>query len=181
VVSRVELVVLGLLADDQLYGYELLERFRDRSMGLWTQIARASVYQALQRLERKGEVSGRDQEGREGPDRRVFRITRTGRARLAEGLVERFGQQEPYDTQAGLAMGFVHLLRASDARAALAARERALNAQLDAVHAELKRTFGQKGRDRSVSDALLQRQEALVTAELGWLSAHRASLARGRG
>ena len=35
VTSKVEVVVLGLLAEEPLYGYDLLERFRTRSMGFW--------------------------------------------------------------------------------------------------------------------------------------------------
>ena len=53
-VSKVEVVVLGLLAEEPLYGYELLERFRARSMGFWVEVGKASVYQVLRRLEREG-------------------------------------------------------------------------------------------------------------------------------
>ena len=78
--SKVEVVVLGLLAEEPLYGYDLLERFRTRSMGFWVEVGKASVYQALRRLEGHGLASGRPQEGTEGPDRRVYRITvRIGR------------------------------------------------------------------------------------------------------
>ena len=83
--SKVEVVVLGRLAEEPLYGYDLLERFRTRSMGLWVEIGKASVYQVLRRLERDGSVVGRSQDGPEGPDRRVYRITRAGRDRLEEG------------------------------------------------------------------------------------------------
>ena len=79
-VSKVELVVLGLLADEPSYGYQLLERFRERSMSFWGEIGRASVYQARDRLEAKGLVTGRAQDGTTGPDRRVYRLTRTGRS-----------------------------------------------------------------------------------------------------
>ena len=77
-VSKVEVVVLGCLAEEPLYGYELLERMRQRCMASWSEVGKASVYQALQRVERRGWVSGRDQEGPEGPDRRVYRITKPG-------------------------------------------------------------------------------------------------------
>src|SRR5882724_521258 len=98
VTSKVEVVALGLLAEEPLYGYELLERFRTRSMGFWVEIGKASVYQVLRRLERDGSVAGRAQDGPEGPDRRVYRITRAGRDRLEKGLSERAGSLEPYET-----------------------------------------------------------------------------------
>ena len=79
-VSKVEVVVLGLLADEPMHGYDLLERFRARSMGFWVEVGKASVYQVLKRLEREGSIAGKAQEGTEGPDRRVYRITSGGQA-----------------------------------------------------------------------------------------------------
>ena len=89
-VSKVEVVVLGLLADEPMHGYDLLERFRTRSMGFWVEVGKASVYQVLKRLEREGSIAGKTQEGTDGPDRRVYRLTRQGRQRLSAGLAERW-------------------------------------------------------------------------------------------
>jgi DNA-binding PadR family transcriptional regulator len=119
--TKVEIAVLGLLAEQPMHGYDLLERARARSMGFWTELSRASVYQVLKRLERDGLVAGRAQEGREGPDRRVFRITKAGRTRLAEGAVETAGALVPAETPAGVALGIAHSLPASAARAAAVA------------------------------------------------------------
>jgi DNA-binding PadR family transcriptional regulator len=179
-VPKVELVVLGLLAEEPMHGYDLLERFRARSMGFWVEIGKASVYQALARLESRGLVAGKDQGGITGPDRRVFRITRSGRARLSKGLAERFGELEPYEAEGGTALGFAHLLPAAEARAAVAARERAVRDLLEAVRAERTRTSAERGPGRLVSNASLDRQEALSTAELAWLKGFRASLGRLR-
>ena len=107
-----------------MYGYGVLERFRARSMGFWAEVGRASVYQALRRMESDGLIAGRAQEGTEGPDRRVFRITRAGRDRLRAGLVERAAELAPYETGAGLSLGFAHLLSAAEV-AADAGRPRA--------------------------------------------------------
>ena len=179
--SKVEVVVLGLLAETPLHGYDLLERFRSRSMGFWVEVGKASVYQALKRLDREGSISGKAQEGDEGPDRRVYRITRAGRDRLRRGLAERFASLQPYETDAGLALGFVHLLSPTDARKAADARERSVRDLLEAVSTELARTVSGPGPARAVSTAMLQRQAALAKAELAWLKTFRsASPATGR-
>ena len=130
-VPKVDVVVLGLLAEEPLYGYELLDRFGERAMDLWVEIGRASVYQALGRLEDGGFVTGRAQEGREGPDRRVFRIARGGRERLRAGLLERFAATD--EQEAALALGFAHLLSSTEARRAVDARESAVRDLLDAI------------------------------------------------
>jgi DNA-binding PadR family transcriptional regulator len=194
-VPKVELVVLGLLAEEPMHGYDLLERFRSRSMGFWVEVGKASVYQALSRLEKRGLVVGRAREGTEGPDRRVYRITRSGRARLAAGLEERFAELAPvwpsvmsrdarlaaaYETEAGTALGFVHLLAPAEARAAVTDREQAVTDLLDAVDTERARVAAERGAGRMVANALLDRQEALAKAELVWLKAFRASLGKLR-
>lgn len=178
--SKVEVVVLGLLAEEPLYGYDLLERFRARSMGFWVEVGKASVYQALRRLEREGSISGRSQEGPEGPDRRVYRITKAGRDHLKSGLAERAASLEPYETDGGLALGFAHLLSASDARKAVDGRETAIRDLIDAIKTERARVSADKGSGRSVSTAMLQRQETLAKAELAWIKGFRSDLGRIR-
>lgn len=179
-VTKVEVVILGLLAEDSLYGYELLERFQARSMGFWTEVGKASVYQALRRLEREGTVTGRAQEGTEGPDRRVYRITRTGRDLLRRGLVERFAGPGPYEMDSNLALGFANLLSADDVRRGLAAREAALADFRKAIADERARTASERGPGRAIASRMLDQQEALAKAEAAWLAAFRRDLPKLR-
>ncbi len=179
-IPKVEVVVLGLLAEEPLYGYDLLERFRDRSMGFWTEVGKASVYQTLHRLEGRSLISGKAQGGDDGPDRRVFRISKGGRDRLGQGLAERFGALEPYETSAGTALGFIHQLPAAQARAAVDAREQAVRDLLAAAADERRRTASGKGAAHTVSSTLLARQEALAEAELAWIKNVRSSLGKLR-
>jgi DNA-binding PadR family transcriptional regulator len=179
-VSKVEVAVLGLLAEGPMHGYDLLERARERGMDGWTAVAKASIYQALHRLERTGAIAGRAQEGPEGPDRRVYRITAAGRRRLRAGLDERFEALGPYETDGGLALGFVHVLPAAEVRRAVDARERAVRGLLEQVRLERARSNEDRVPGRVVADAMLQRQAALATAELGWLEAFRTSLGKLR-
>ena len=180
IASKVEVVVLGLLAEEPLYGYDLLERFRSRGMDAWVGVGKASVYQVLRRLERDGCITGRAQEGSEGPDRRVYRITRGGRERLREGLSARFGVAEPYETDGGLALGFVHLLPAADARRAVDTREAAVRDRLAASRQARAASSTHRRPGRAVANAMHDRQEALGKAELAWIKEFRASLARIR-
>lgn len=179
-VSKVEVVVLGVLAEEPLYGYGILERLRARSMGFWAQVGRASVYQALRRMEADGLIAGRAQEGIDGPDRRVFRITRTGRDRLHAGLSEGASDLSPYETDAGLSLGFSHLMSAAESRRVLDTRELALRDLLDAIRTERARTSADRGAGREVANAMLDRQETLAKAELAWLARFRAGPSRVR-
>ena len=180
-VAKVELVVLGLLADEPLYGYQVLRRLRDRSMGFWVEVGRASVYQVLDRLEARGLVTGRAQGAEDGPDRRVFRLTRAGTAQAsARAWTSASASSRPTRPQAGTGLGLVHLLSAGDARGAVDAREAGVRDLLDAVSAERTRVGADRGPARAVANAMLDRQEALAKAELVWLKGFRQQLGKIR-
>jgi DNA-binding PadR family transcriptional regulator len=178
--TKVEVAVLGLLAEAPMHGYDLLEGFRERGMGLWTELSRASVYQVLKRLERTGAVVGKAQEGREGPDRRVFRITKRGREHLAAGVAQLASEPAPFDTPGAVALGFSHVVPVAVTRAAVDAREGAVRELLEAVRSELGRTVAERDAGRAISIAMLRRQEALADAELAWLGTFRSSIGKIR-
>ncbi len=76
VVRRGELkyVLLRLLADEPMHGYELIRRLEEESHGLYSP-SPGSVYPTLQLLEDQGLVSSEQVDGK-----RVYRITEEGRA-----------------------------------------------------------------------------------------------------
>jgi hypothetical protein len=99
---------------------------------------------------------------------------------LKRGLAERAATLEPYETDGGLALGFVHLLPASDARMVVDEREGAVRDLLDALKTERTRAVAGKGAGHSVSTAMLDRQTAFAKAELVWIKAFRSDLGRIR-
>ena len=175
-VARVDVVVLGLLAEEPLHGYELIERFRSRALGRWTEVGRASVYQSLKRLEDAGVVEGRGEPGVGGPDRRVYRITRPGRDRLHAGLVERFGQEAGYRSDPAAALGQIHALPPAEVREALAAREQALRALQAGAATDRARLAPAAGPANAVARSMLELQERLARTELDWLDEFRREL-----
>ena len=82
------LVILGLLRERPLYGYEL-KHIIEEHMGDWTNIAFGSIYYALGKLAEEGFVEqiGVEQEGAR-PSRTVYQITETGRAEFLRLLRE---------------------------------------------------------------------------------------------
>ena len=83
---------------------------------------------------------------------------------------------EPYETEGGLALGFAHLLSATDARKAADSRETAVRDLVEAIKTERARASSDKGAGRTISSAMLDRQEALARAELAWIEGVRAQL-----
>jgi PadR family transcriptional regulator, regulatory protein PadR len=76
-------IVLSILAEADSYGYAILKRVRELSGGHieWTD---GMLYPVLHRLERNGHVKARWDVGEGGRSRKYYRITRGGRAQLAE-------------------------------------------------------------------------------------------------
>jgi DNA-binding PadR family transcriptional regulator len=80
----VRVAVLLALADEPMHGYQIMQRLEERSGGAWRP-SPGSVYPTLQLLEDQGLVKGAESEGR-----RVFSLTESGDAEVAE-LKERIG------------------------------------------------------------------------------------------
>ena len=76
-------IVLAILAEEDGYGYAILNRVRELSGGQmeWTD---GMLYPVLHRLERLGHVEARWKTAESGRRRKYYRITRQGRAQLAE-------------------------------------------------------------------------------------------------
>lgn len=167
-VPRVELVVLGLLAEGPMYGYELLERYRARGMDRWAGVGRASVYQALRRLEGRELIHGRTGKRLLGPDPRVYRVTRPGRDRLRLGLEERFDANAPH-AEALLGMGFLHLVSGAAGLQALQAREAAIRLAVSETRAAMSRQEHAAGRTSAVAMSMLELEGARLETDLTWL------------
>ena len=76
-------IVLAILAEEDSYGYAILQRVRELSGGRmeWTD---GMLYPVLHRLERLGRVEARWEVADSGRRRKYYRITSQGRAQLAE-------------------------------------------------------------------------------------------------
>jgi PadR family transcriptional regulator, regulatory protein PadR len=76
-------IVLAILAEEDSYGYAILQRVRKLSGGRmeWTD---GMLYPVLHRLERLGHVESRWEVAESGRSRKYYRITSRGRAQLAE-------------------------------------------------------------------------------------------------
>ena len=79
--GHVDLLLLATLRQGPLHGYAVVEQLRDQSNGAFD-LAEGTVYPALYRLERAGLLASRWTNAA-GRRRRVYRLTRSGRAKLA--------------------------------------------------------------------------------------------------
>ena len=83
-----DLVLLSLLAEKPMYGYQANALLESRNVRAWAGVSRPQVYYSLEKLSRLGLLEATDDETgkRAGPERRVFATTKRGRAALATAL-----------------------------------------------------------------------------------------------
>jgi PadR family transcriptional regulator, regulatory protein PadR len=84
--GNVDLLLLAAVGDGEGHGYGIVDSLRQRSAGAFD-LAEGTVYPALYRLERQGLLESR-WESVSGRRRRVYRLTGSGRAALADRRTE---------------------------------------------------------------------------------------------
>ena len=82
-----DLVLLSLLAERPMHGYQANAELERREVGDWAGISRPQVYYSLEKLARFGLVRASESElPAAGPERSVFQTTAKGRVALADAL-----------------------------------------------------------------------------------------------
>jgi DNA-binding PadR family transcriptional regulator len=90
-----DLVLLSLLAERPMHGYEANLELERRQVRDWAGISRPQVYYSLEKLARLGLIRcAENEEPQAGPERRVFMTSGKGRATLADAL-----ERENWTTQ----------------------------------------------------------------------------------
>jgi DNA-binding PadR family transcriptional regulator len=82
-----DLVILSLLAERPMHGYEANATLENRKIRDWAAVSRPQIYYSLEKLTRLGLIEVTSEGGTSaGPERRVFQTTDTGRRQLADAL-----------------------------------------------------------------------------------------------
>lgn len=161
------LVILGLLRDRALYGYEL-KQIIEEHMGDWTSIAFGSIYFALNKLADEGciEKIATEQEGNR-PSRSVYQITAAGRAEFMRLLRAVWGEIERTYFALDIGLFFMDALPLAEVKSYLHQRVATLEAiaqHLDAHQAEQL----EQGEAPRLANAIFDHSRAHFQAELAW-------------
>jgi len=83
-----DLVVLSMLAERPMHGYEIWAELERREVARWASISKPQIYYSLKKLKqaRHIEASEPGDDPALGPDRQTFRPTPSGRRALADAL-----------------------------------------------------------------------------------------------
>jgi len=82
-----DLVILSLLAERSMHGYEVNATLEERNIRDWAPVSRPQIYYSLDKLTKLRLIRvASDTSASAGPERRVFETTVLGRERLADAL-----------------------------------------------------------------------------------------------
>ena len=177
-----KLIILGLLQEGPMHGYEVKQRIKREEMAEWAGISYGAIYSALNKLARDGfvEKTGTEQVGKR-PSRDVYQITENGHDEflrlLREALSSVAYQNDPVD----IALRFVEALPVQEVRALLEERKVMLKQGFQMLTEE-KAVFaeGHQGASYVEGGCLLFDHWLLrLEAELKWLQRVLGTLERG--
>jgi DNA-binding PadR family transcriptional regulator len=166
-VSKISTLVLGLLAEGERHGYELIKEMDERGMLRWTHVSKVAVYKALARLEEEGCLTSWTEKAGNLPEKRIYAITAMGEERLRDLVYSICASREPLRSDTSVGLAFISRLNAMEARSALEAR-------LDFLKAELERLRKEgdilKGLTDDIFMDILDREISAYREEVRWLS-----------
>ena len=170
--TTADLVLLSLLAERPMHGYQANAELVRREVQDWAGISRPQVYYSMQKLARLGllrEVS--DKQAAEGPERQVFTVTRAGISALADAL-----ERESWTTQREKLpfltwMALSWQARAGVFRRQLRNRKNFLACELEREKATLASVIEEVGHSHHEAVWMVKLMIAQFETELAWLRA----------
>jgi DNA-binding PadR family transcriptional regulator len=165
--SRVETMVLGLLAEGERHGYDLIREMDDRGMLRWSRASKVAVYKALARLEEEGCLTSWTEKDGNLPEKRVYAITAAGDEKLREMVYALCSERESLRIDSAIGVAFIRHLSADEAGDALRQRRAFLQAMLRRLAKE--RDF-LEGMAHDINMDILARERSAYREEIRWLA-----------
>jgi len=155
-----ELLLLGLLRDQDMHGYQINERLRDL-LGDSVRLKKATIYRLLAGLEERGWVSTCEEQEHNRPARRVYAITREGEAQFEQMLRRSLPGYKGLDLLGAADELFLDALPQREVAGLLRQRRSKVESRLVATYSQ----------EHQGSSAILtcRHHRRLLQAELVWL------------
>lgn len=169
--TTADLVLLSLLAERPMHGYQANAELVRREVQDWAGISRPQVYYSIQKLTRFGLLQiAADKSAAEGPQRQVFAVTRAGISALADAL-----ERESWTTQREKPpfltwMALSWQARAGVFRRQLQNRRTFLTRELQREKATLASVLDEVGHPHHEAVWMVKLMVAQFETELAWLN-----------
>lgn len=165
-----DLVILSLLAERPMHGYEVNATLRDRKIRDWAPVSRPQIYYSLDKLTTLGLIRvGADEAPAAGPERRVFETTAAGRDRLADALESKHWVHNRVHQPFLIWLALSWQARPRMFRKQLHARKKLLEQRLAAERATLEEVLDEVGHPYHEAVWMLQLTIEQMENERRWI------------
>ncbi len=159
-----DILVLGLLLDRPMHGYEINRHVSNESVRTWFDISTAAIYYSLNKLRREGLVS-ETHSGSRG-EKSVYRVTEKGREHFFRGMENVLASQEPVQFEYDLGIFLLNRLPRKRALGLLKQRM----AFLQQHHSRLDRLVEkERSSGETLRVAILEHASSCTRVERQWL------------
>lgn len=165
--TKNDLLVLGLLLDRPMHGYEINQHVQAEDVTNWFDISTAAIYYSLNKLRRQRLISETRTRGG-GAEKSVYHVTEQGREQFFAGMEATLGSEEPVRFKYDLGIFLLNKIPQPRALALLEKRLSFLKARSDALEQALHRE--QDARSQPLRIAILQHGASCVAMEAEWLA-----------
>jgi len=166
-----DLVILSLLAERPMHGYEVNATLEDRNIRDWAPVSRPQIYYSLDKLTKLRLIRTLAEDSPSaGPERRVFESTAVGRDRLADALEGKHWVVKRVHQPFLIWLALSWQARPRAFRKQLNSRKKFLEERLAEEHATLADVMTEVGHPYHEAVWMLQLIIEQMEAELRWVS-----------
>ena len=164
------LIILGLLQDQSMYGYEISQAIEEQLAGC-VPIAFGSIYFALSQLSKEGliEEAATEQSGNR-PARTIYQISSEGEKHFHALLREQWQAEETFSFNFDIALFFQSFLSSAEIVDALNGRIARIKAQIALVES-WQPTASSPAINPTVIASIIEHRRLHLKSELQWLGA----------
>lgn len=166
--TKIDLLLLGLLLDRPMHGYEIYQQIQAEGIGAWFNVSMAGVYYSLGKLRDQGLLVESRQRGGRSPRKSIYHLTEEGRSAFFAAMKTQAVSEELVYLDYDLVIYLLNKLPLQQATALLEQHQAHLSEQVRQVDAVLvaKRTSG----DSPLTLAVLDHKRRYLEMEHAWLS-----------
>jgi len=165
-----DLVILSLLAERPMHGYEVNTTLEDRKIRDWAPVSRPQIYYSLDKLIKLRLIrASSDGSPSAGPERRVLETTAPGRERLADALERESWVDEKVHQPFQIWLALSWQARPRTFRKQLNRRKKLLEEKLEEERATLADVLTEVGHPYHEAVWMLQLTIEQMEVELRWI------------
>ena len=165
-----DLVILSLLAERPMHGYEVNTTLEDRQIRDWAPVSRPQIYYSLDKLIKLRLIrASSDGSPSAGPERRVLETTAPGRERLADALERESWVDEKVHQPFQIWLALSWQARPRTFRKQLNRRKKLLEEKLEEERATLADVLTEVGHPYHEAVWMLQLTIEQMEVELRWI------------